>query len=210
MNYEKIYNQIVIKAQNRVLDKIIYTERHHIIPKCLGGVNSKENRIIVTAKEHYLLHYLLVKIYPDHVGLIHAFWMMCNGSRKQRPNTNSRMYATARELFTKMRKGVSSVMKGKTHTQETKDKISKSKQGHDFWTGKKHTEESKLKMAIAATGRKLSDETVKKFSEIKKGLKYSDEHKANISKAKIGDKNPMFGKTWKVVNGKRIYYDKER
>jgi hypothetical protein len=40
MNYQKIYNQIIERAQNRILEG--YVEKHHIIPKCLGGLDNKE------------------------------------------------------------------------------------------------------------------------------------------------------------------------
>ena len=43
MRYEYIYNQITERAKNRVL--VGYNEKHHIIPKCLGGDNSKENLV---------------------------------------------------------------------------------------------------------------------------------------------------------------------
>ena len=41
MNYEKIYNQIIEKAKNRVL--IGYKETHHIIPRCMNGTDKDEN-----------------------------------------------------------------------------------------------------------------------------------------------------------------------
>lgn len=205
MNYEKLYDLIVDKAKNRILDKKIYQERHHIIPKCLGGLNNKENIINVTAKEHYMLHYLLIKIYPDNFKLSYAFWMMCNGSKKDRPKTSSFLYKEGRENFSKRRKGISS-MKGKNHSEITKEKISKSKKGQDFWTGKKHKEATKIKMSELALGRKASNETKEKMSIRMKNFVFTEEHKNNISKAKLGKNNPMFGKKWKLENGKRIYY----
>ena len=49
MNYQKVYNQIIERAKTRQLKG--YTEKHHIIPKCLGGNNDKEN--LVEFKEEY-------------------------------------------------------------------------------------------------------------------------------------------------------------
>ena len=67
MNYEKIYNQIVNRAKNRILE--CYTEKHHIIPRCMGGSDDKENLVSLTAREHFLCHHLLVRIYPENIKL---------------------------------------------------------------------------------------------------------------------------------------------
>ena len=54
---------------------------------------------------------------------------------------------------------------GKTHTEETKDKISKKHKG------KKLTEKTKLKMSISHKGKKHTEETKRKISESSKGEK---------------------------------------
>ena len=43
MNYKKVYDALIIKAQNenRIKGQGIYYETHHIIPKCYGGSNKK-------------------------------------------------------------------------------------------------------------------------------------------------------------------------
>jgi len=56
MNYQKIYDQIIERAKNRKLEG--YKEKHHIIPKCLGGPDNKENLVELTAREHFLCHLL--------------------------------------------------------------------------------------------------------------------------------------------------------
>jgi hypothetical protein len=57
--YKKIYEFIIERAKNRSLN--CYVEKHHIIPKCLGGLNNKDNIIKLTAKEHFICHRLLVE-----------------------------------------------------------------------------------------------------------------------------------------------------
>ena len=66
--------------------------------------------------------------------------------------------------------------------------------------GKKHSDESKLKMSAAKkgerhpnSGKKLSDETKLKMSAAKKGKRMSDESELKISAAKKGKRNPCFG-----------------
>jgi len=63
MNYQKLYNNIITNAQskNRKKSKLEYFENHHILPRCLGGSNDKSNLVLLTFKEHYIAHHLLVK-----------------------------------------------------------------------------------------------------------------------------------------------------
>ena len=74
MNYKKIYDNLISKGRNRVLN--CYVERHHIIPKCMGGTDDEENLVELTPEEHYVAHQLLVKIYPKNKALINAAMMM--------------------------------------------------------------------------------------------------------------------------------------
>lgn len=74
MNYKKIYNDLILRGQNRILKG--YKESHHIIPRCLGGTDDIENLVDLTPEEHYLAHQLLVKIYPNNDKLIFAAAMM--------------------------------------------------------------------------------------------------------------------------------------
>lgn len=74
MNYQRIYDSLIKRAQTRALD--CYKESHHIIPTCIGGPDTKENQVYLTAEEHYVAHQLLVKIYPGKGKLIFAANMM--------------------------------------------------------------------------------------------------------------------------------------
>lgn len=64
MNYSKIYEQLVQKAKARNLQGI-YVEKHHIVPKCLGGTDSIKNIVKLTAEEHFVAHQLLIRIHAD-------------------------------------------------------------------------------------------------------------------------------------------------
>lgn len=75
MNYAKIYNDLIERSRLRDITDD-YHEKHHIIPRCLDGKNSIENIAILTAREHYIAHQLLVKMYPDNKKLIYAANMM--------------------------------------------------------------------------------------------------------------------------------------
>ena len=86
MNYKKHYDNLILKAQNRNLNKSIYVEQHHIIPKCLGGVNRKSNLVLLLPHEHFVAHQLLVKINPTHAGLKYALFKMTLSTAKMKRN----------------------------------------------------------------------------------------------------------------------------
>lgn len=91
MNYKKIYEDLVNKGKFRTLSG--YKESHHIVPRCLGGSNDKENLVELTPEEHYLAHQLLVKVYPGNHKLVKAAAMMI-------PNRPSnKMYGWLRRKF---------------------------------------------------------------------------------------------------------------
>jgi hypothetical protein len=95
MNYQKIYNELCKRGQNRMLET--YTENHHIIPRCLGGTDSYKNLTKLTAKEHYMAHLLLTKIYPSNFKLLHALGMMSMKNSDQQRIYTSRQYAKMAE-----------------------------------------------------------------------------------------------------------------
>ena len=75
MNYKNIYQQLIDRSrkENRQKYQGIYYEEHHIIPKCIGGTNDPENLVLFTAREHFIAHWLLTKIYPNEPSIIFAF-----------------------------------------------------------------------------------------------------------------------------------------
>lgn len=91
MQYQKIYDALVQRGMSRNLNS--YTERHHIVPRCLGGSDLPDNLVRLTAEEHYVAHQLLTKIYPLHHGLANAALKMCQG----RPN--NKLYGWVRKRF---------------------------------------------------------------------------------------------------------------
>ena len=74
MNYTKIYNNLITRAQNRIIEG--YVEVHHIVPRRLNGSNDPTNLVALTPEEHYLCHLMLVKIHPTNRKLLHAAKLM--------------------------------------------------------------------------------------------------------------------------------------
>ena len=105
MDYKRIYDSIINYRINNKYDG--YTEKHHIVPKSLGGVDDTTNIVRLTAREHYICHLLLTKIYkvgtPEWVKMIKAFMMMvCCKSNNQDRHITSREFAQLREVFAKL------------------------------------------------------------------------------------------------------------
>jgi hypothetical protein len=151
MNYKKIYDSLIVKAQNRaVLEG--YKEKHHIIPKCMGGTNKGLDIVNLTAREHYIAHWLLHKTYPKHQGLIYALYIMMYGKRKKYLNLSSKEYENIKMKRSKI---LSERMIG---------------ENHPMWN-KKHKPESLQKMSDIKKGKKHSLKTLQKMSESQLGDK---------------------------------------
>lgn len=118
MDYNHVYTNLIANAQKR--SSIIgYYEIHHIIPRSLGGGDDMSNLVELTAKEHFIAHLLLAKIYGGKMAVA-AFIM------SQYKKYKSRKYAWLKEGFSQHQR---STHTGKTHTNETKLKMSGSKKG---------------------------------------------------------------------------------
>lgn len=95
MDYKKIHDNLIERAKNRKLEG--YVEKHHIIPKCMNGTNKPNNLVDLTAREHFLIHWLLHEMYPENSDLRYAFWSMCrNSDNQQRYKPSSRVYEYAK------------------------------------------------------------------------------------------------------------------
>ena len=97
MDYRKNYNDLINsrKKLNRTkFDKVKY-ELHHILPRSLGGLDTEENLVLLTFREHFLAHYLLYKIYHNK-QMISAYFIMFtkNGEIK-----NSKQYERIRKEY---------------------------------------------------------------------------------------------------------------
>ena len=195
MNYQKIHDQIINRSKNRHLTG--YSEKHHIIPKSLGGTNDKENIVRLTAREHFIIHKLLCEIHPDDKKLHYALWRMMNPQSKvhgRSYNIGSKEYTRRRELQREYTRKVGLSNKGRKHSaetkakrsaalkgrekaprsEETKQKISNTLKGKVPWNkGRKHSAETKRKMSRSQRGKVTSEETKRKISEAVKRYRNS-------------------------------------
>lgn len=165
--HTRIYHQLMERAANRVLNG--YVERHHKLPKALGGDDNPSNIVMLTAREHLFAHRLLVRITTGQARrkMISALWAMCTlpGGGHGRLKPNSRVYAAARAAYAKVlserllgkpktaqhRQRISAGNRGKTLSPETRMKISASRKGK---SGQKRTEKQRETYAESKRGAK--------------------------------------------------------
>jgi hypothetical protein len=100
--YTKWYFSLIENAKNRILNENEYYEKHHIIPKSIGGTNEKQNLILLTAREHFVCHLLLLKmveLLSQKRSMAYAIFSMGishNGKRKK--IISSREFELARKI----------------------------------------------------------------------------------------------------------------
>jgi len=87
MNYQRLYNNIVRRGQTRILEG--YSEKHHIVPRCMGGTDEVSNLVKLTPEEHYLCHLLLVKIYPNNIRLVKSAMFMVSSNNTVKRNNKA-------------------------------------------------------------------------------------------------------------------------
>ena len=127
MNYQKIYDQIIERAKNRKLEG--YKERHHIVPKCLGGSNDKNNLVELTAQEHFICHMLLCEIYPHNVKLYQALWLMSTNKNKK----EEKRYKVSSKTYERIKIEASKLYKNRKISKEELNRrsVSQKKQWYD-------------------------------------------------------------------------------
>lgn len=179
MTYKE-FIQNILDTRGRFSCGNEYHERHHIIPKCLGGTNDEENLIDLFAREHFIAHRLLALENPTDKRLTFAWWNMaqCKGSSKKREAVTPEEYEEAKVVRSSM---ISELLKGRTFTNETLNKMRESQKarykngGKSTFYGKHHTDESKQKLRESRLGKK---ETKEHRYKIGLGVKNSEKYRA--------------------------------
>ena len=175
MNYIGIYKKLIMKRLVNPVPNGVYHERHHIVPRSEGGSDDEGNIIRLTAREHYVAHLLLAKIYDDY-KMHNAVIFMQTGRHKNRIfKFNSHLYKKIREEYAK--------------------KISKSKKGIHFYNnGKIEVRRFKCPDGFVPGRMPFSPQHCKRISDCAKkriGWKHSEKKKEKMSISAKGNKACM-------------------
>ncbi len=183
--YNRWYNQIIKHAQNRVAEG--YTERHHIQPRSLGGADSADNLVELTAREHFVCHWLLTKMTTgeDHYKMLNALRMMRaekEGQQRYSTEITSRVYESIKQEYAQLQ---SKKYSGENNPMYS-DKFYRSEDG-----------KQRQKDAVTGVNNGAKQENARqKISQSKLGKKreqFSDEWRAKMSESKRGENNNRYG-----------------
>jgi len=204
LTYDEFINNI-LETRGRFACGDEYHERHHIIPKCMGGTDDEENLIDLFAREHFVAHKLLAEENEGNYKLVAAWWRMCNWQdhNKEFYEPAPEEYEVARIAFSKAH---SEAMRGENHPNYGKRGELSTNWGKHFSEdhrrkigernkGKTVSEESRRKNSEAHKGIPRSQESRQKQSELAKRLWKDEDYRSMQTERMMGDKNPFYGKT---------------
>lgn len=216
--YTKIYCQITNRAKLRALNE--YKERHHIIPKSLGGNNDRDNLVYLTGREHFICHWLLIKMTDgkNKSKMVYALNGMKRKNKYQEryeTKITSRVYARIRQIIAEQQ---SETMTGKNKGRPAWNKgkaspLKGTKTGRIAWNkgttglcvawnkGIPRTEKDKA--AIRKGKQNIAPEVGLKISKAKIGVPWSEERKS-APKTKC----PYCSKEGDPLHMARYHFDK--
>jgi NUMOD3 motif len=195
MNIHEVrYGKFITSRQYRYL-KSAMVEKHHILPRSLGGSDEEINIIKLTPREHYIAHLILWKAYGGKMAT--AFFLMQQDRtilHLHERTLTAKQYERLRQDYCLSNRdshiGKPSKLKGKSQSKELVEKRSKALQGH------KHSEETKKKLSDKRKEYFTNPENRKKLSErikqtfrngrisYNKGVKMNEEQRERIRKTK--------------------------
>lgn len=134
------YYRLMLLGKNKHANEG-YHERHHIIPKSLGGLNTDDNIVYLTGRQHFVAHQLLVRMTTGTARqkMYNALWQMKHTRGKR---MTSRLYSTLRQEF---RASISEQMRGRVISETTRKKMSTAQKGIPML----EDERTKLRQSIA-------------------------------------------------------------
>lgn len=217
VTYEEFINNI-LKTRGRFACGDEYHERHHIVPRCMGGGNEEENLIDLYAREHFEAHRLLALENPKNEKLVYAWTCMAFVSRNdlERYRVTAEEYEEARIALSIANKGryFGGNVPGRKKSKEHRMKLSESNKGKHNMSGKnnpnygKHmSEESKNKMSNNRTNSSGK-------SNYMYGKHHTEKTKDKIRRANngqnSGENNPAYGKRGNELRTPIVQFTKDK
>lgn len=182
MNYAKHYDLLIVKHGSQTKPKG-YSERHHIVPKCLGGSDEESNLIYLSAEAHYVAHQLLVKMHPSHHGLSYAAMLMTRVS-KGNGRASNKYYSWLKRRYSKVQSIIIKEWLKENGNPSTREDVKVKRR--EAWLGDKNPSYGKPNW-----------KAIEAAALAKRGTSQTETHNAKISEAikkwhaENKDKHPM-------------------
>lgn len=188
--YTKWYYKIISIAEGRETPLVI--EKHHIIPKCLGGEDNCSNIAKLTPREHFICHHLLLKMTSgdDKKKMAYAWYRMCQSNGALPRIINGKIYDRIREKYSYLTSGENNPFYGNGHY------------GKDNPMSNPEVRAKHKKIVTSPEHRKMMS---KKFSGEDNpffGKTHSTETKqllSELASQRTGENSPRWGKKHKQV-----------
>lgn len=205
--YTVWYFNIINRAKDRITDQ--YTESHHILPRSMFPHlhDDPNNRVRLTAREHFICHWLLTKMVHlpnDLQKMWHAFWAMAMDKGKTRHKMPARLWAKLRE-----QRGIITAEQNRLRvwTEASKEKLRQHNKN------KTQTAESNAKRSAKLKGKPKSPETIEKMKLARANQTFSEETRNKMSLAKLGKKRAPHSEetkarmreTWAKKKGRALH-----
>lgn len=186
--YSRWHNSIISRAfsEKRTKSSGVYYESHHIVPRSLGGTDDFDNRVLLTAKEHFIIHLLLIKMFDgsDRRKMMYAIHRMTHSNNHHERKYTSAQYEIAKDMNSKAMRG-NKIMNGRKLSDKTKKRMSDAKIGNKNRTDKFHSEESRKMMSLSHRGKTFSTEHKNKLRVAQLGKMHSDETKDKLRESRL-------------------------
>ena len=207
-----------------------YTERHHIIPRCLGGCDADWNVVDLLPEEHYQCHKLLVDIYPcgsEHFKMLCA-WNITHHTH-DRKAISAQEYGklkrtfASREFPPEVIERMRNACKNRPPmSEETKKKISESlknlpadvrarinasHKGHPAWNKGLSgylSADARDRISRSGKGRKHTEEEKDLIRQASLGRHHTEEARRKISAARKGNVPWLTGRKVSEETRKKI------
>jgi hypothetical protein len=143
MNYNKLYSRFIESIPLRSKQYNDGLEKHHILPKSIGGKNDKKNLIVLTPREHFIAHRMLAKMFKGQKKMKMSFALLALGhyrnKRRDNDKLNSRQYNLAQKQWSE-------------YLQTTEGKKWNSQRVKKQWTPKRRARQSEYMKKKWKTG----------------------------------------------------------
>ena len=202
--YSRWYNNLIEKSKNRKLQG--YTEKHHIIPRSFGGSNDAANIAVLTAREHYIAHWLLWKMnfpQPYYGKMAAAFKTFCGKLFYGKKRTTNHNYKINSKMYERLRvecaayqseffSGENASWYGRKHTEESKKLIGEKSKLKTFKSGPDNPRWGQ-KMP-PGFGKKISDRVKEKWTDPEWRARQVEIRKEVSNRPEVKEKHAAFNK----------------